>query len=135
MSINYEWKLTSLKKKSAPKLKDAVIQTFWEKKGIDKDGNEGVFHGATPFSLNDISKENFTKFEDLTQEKVLSWIKPLVVGGYEEHIESQILKQIEENKSPETTVNEGEMPWLSDEEKSSFSPEPAPADQSDTDGD
>jgi hypothetical protein len=39
---------------------------------------------------------------------VLSWIQAVVVGSYEEHVNSQIAKQIADKVTP---VTEAQMPW------------------------
>ena len=42
----------------------------------------------------------------LTEEVVLDWIKAIVVGGYEEHVNGMIAKQIADK-----AVTEQSMPW------------------------
>lgn len=98
MAITYTWSLTSLKKRTIGELDDIIVQTYWQKKGTDEDGNEGTFSGATPFDPDQVDPENFTTFEELTEEQVLDWIKGVVVGGYEQHVNEQISKQIEEDR-------------------------------------
>lgn len=122
MNITYKWKVTSVKTKNAGDLQNAVIQTYWTKTGSDEFGNEGVFSGATPINV-DPTAENFTPYDLLTEEQILSWIKPQVVGQYEEHVNSQILKQIEEksNNNPEKEVP---LPWAP---ASDVTPEPPTA--------
>ena len=111
MAITYTWSLTSLKKRTVGDLNDIVVQTYWQKKGTDADGNEGTFSGATPFDPDEIDPENFTSFEDLGEQQVLSWIKSIVVGNYEQHVNEQIQKQIDDKKSPVTEVSSGSFPW------------------------
>lgn len=113
MGILYTWSVTGLKVKNQTNadgdvLQDAVIQTFWEKRGQDEWGREGVFIGATPFTAEDVPADQFTRFENLTEEIVLGWIKPIVTGQYEEHVNAYILKQIEEQANP---TNDAELPW------------------------
>jgi hypothetical protein len=50
----------------------------------------------------------FVPFDQLTEEMVLDWIKAVVVDGYEEHVNAQIQKQINEKHNP---VNEAALPW------------------------
>lgn len=111
MAITYTWSLTSLKKKTAGDLSDIVVQTYWQKKGTDADGNEGTFSGATPFDPDQVDPENFTTFEELTEEQVLNWIKAVVIGTYEEHVNGKIAEQIEAKKNPVSEVNSGAFPW------------------------
>lgn len=111
MAITYTWSLTSLKKKTTGGLDDIVVQTYWQKKGTDADGNEGTFSGATPFDPDQVDPENFTTFEELTETQVLNWIKAVVIGTYEEHVNGKIAEQIEAKKNPVVEVNSGAFPW------------------------
>jgi hypothetical protein len=110
MAITYTWKITGLKTKDVSEDKPAaVVQTYWQKIGTDEDGNEGTFSGATPFTVDPSDESGpFIPFEELTEEDVLDWIKTVVVGGYADHVNGQIAKQIEEKISP---VIENRLPW------------------------
>jgi hypothetical protein len=110
MAITYTWKITGLKTKDVSEDKPAaVVQTYWQKIGTDEDGNEGTFSGATPFTVDPTDESGpFIPFEELTEEDVLDWIKTVVVGGYADHVNGQIAKQIEEKISP---VIENRLPW------------------------
>jgi hypothetical protein len=110
MAITYTWKITGLKTKDVSDDKPAaVVQTYWQKIGTDENGNEGTFSGATPFTVDPSDESGpFIPFEELTEEDVLDWIKTVVVGGYAEHVNGQIAKQIEEKISP---VIENRLPW------------------------
>lgn len=110
MATTYTWKITGLKTKDVSDDKPAaVVQTYWQKIGTDENGNEGTFSGATPFTVDPTDESGpFIPFEDLTEEDVLDWIKTVVVGGYEQHVNEQIAKQIEEKISP---VVENRLPW------------------------
>lgn len=108
MALTYTWKVTGLKKTKEGSNNDAVVQTYWEKKGTDDKGNEGVFTGATPFTSADA--DPFVKFADLKEADVLKWIKAVadVDGSYKDHINAQIQKQIDLVVTP---VVEADMPW------------------------
>lgn len=110
MAITYTWQITGLKTKNVSDDKPAaVVQTYWKKIGIDADGNEGTFSGATPFTVDPTDESGlFIAFEDLTEENVLDWIKTIVVGGYEEHVNGTIAKQLAEKATP---ISETHMPW------------------------
>ena len=121
MAITYTWEITSLKTKNETLgdgvvLPNAVCQTHWKKIGTDEDGNEGTFAGATPFSAENLTADNFAAFDTLTESVVLGWIQALVVGGYEEHVNSQIQKQIDEQVTP---ITESAMPWAPEEDSES----------------
>ena len=109
MAITYTWKVTGLTKTNADGLSDVVIGTRWTKTGKDENGNEGVFSGATPFKASDVDPGNFVDWNNLTEELILSWIKPVVVGGYEQHVNEQIQKQIDAKINP--VVDTSDMPW------------------------
>lgn len=113
--MNYTWKLKSLKRKDSSDLKNIIVQTYWKKIGINSNGTEGVFEGATPFDLKTVNPNNFVPYEELTEEMVLSWIKSQVVGQYEQHVNEQIAKQIEEKERPVVEVTGG-FPWEPEEE-------------------
>lgn len=108
MAITYTWAVTGLKKKTEGSNTDAVVQTYWTKTGTDENDNTGLFHGATPFTSADA--DPFVAFADLTENTVLGWIKAVANdgGSYEEHINAQIQKQIDEIVTP---VTEAAMPW------------------------
>ena len=115
MAITYTWSITGLKTKNEGDNTNAVVQTYWKKIGTDENGNEGTFSGATPFTSVDVPAGEFVAFEDLTEETVLDWIKSVVVGNYEQHVNGQIQKQIDDKITP---VVEASLPWA---------PAPAPA--------
>lgn len=104
--MEYTWKVTGLKTINIETNTNTVIQTYWEKIGKDDDDNEGKFMGATPFRSEDVNPDNFIPFEQLTEEIVLSWIKEIVVGEYEEHVNRQILNQINQDKAQQPS-----LPW------------------------
>jgi hypothetical protein len=126
--MNYTWQLTSLKRKNTSELNNVVVQTYWKKIGTDENGNTGEFSGATPFDLSTVDPTSFTSYEDLTEEAVLGWIQSVVVGDYENHVNAQIAKQIQDKISPITEVTDG-FPWQPAEEvTSNTTGTPAPTD-------
>jgi hypothetical protein len=109
MAITYTWKVTSVKTKTEGANQDAVVQTYWTKTGKDSANNEGTFSGATPFTTTTMPAGTaFVAFKDLTEEIVLGWIKAVVVGSYEEHVNGVIQKAIDDKVTP---VAEAQMPW------------------------
>jgi hypothetical protein len=107
--ITYTWKLTGLKRRDSSDLSNIVIQTYWEKIGTDEDGNTGTFNGATPFDLSSVDPDNFLSYEDLTEEKILEWVIPLVNN---DHVDERIQKQIGEKINPIIEVRGSEFPWV-----------------------
>lgn len=110
--MNYTWQLTSLKRKDTSELKNIVVQTHWKKIGTDENGNTGEFSGATPFDLSSVDPNNFTSYEDLTEEMILGWIQSIVSETYEDHVNERIAEQIESKVNPVTEVID-EFPWTS----------------------
>lgn len=108
MTITYSWKVKGVKGKNVNGMENVIVQTYWEKTGTDENGNTGTFSGATPFHESDVSPETFIEFENLTEETVLNWIKSVVVGSYEEHVNKQIQKQIDEKIN---AISDVDMPW------------------------
>ena len=128
MAVTYTWEVSSLKTKNETLgdgvvLPNAICQTYWKKIGTDEDGNEGTFSGATPFSAENLTEENFQQFDALTEEIVLGWIQAIVVDGYEEHVNGQIQKQIDEKVTP---ITEAAMPWAPEETEETEDTPPAP---------
>lgn len=114
MPLTYSWKLTGLKKKDDPsiELNDIVVQTYWECTGTNESEESGTFTGATPFEPDKVDPENFTSYEDLTESQILGWIQDVVNNdiNYKEHIDNQILKQIEARKIVQVGPND--FPWI-----------------------
>lgn len=113
MAITYTWKVTGLKVRdeviNGNTYPQAVCQTYWQKIGTDENGNEGTFSGATPFTLDPTDDSGpFIPFDQLTEEDVINWIKTVVVGGYEEHVNGKIQEQIDLKVNP---VVEAQLPW------------------------
>jgi len=112
MALTYTWKLNSLKKTSAANLSNVVIGTTWQLTGTDEDNFSGAFSGATPFKVAEVDPNNFIEYNSLTEEIVLGWIQNIVVGGYKEHIDEQIGKQIRDKKNPVEDVSGNTLPWI-----------------------
>ena len=115
MNLTYTWKVTGLKTRDevndeGETLRNAVVQTYWQKIGTDAKGNEGTFSGATPFTAKDVPVGEFVPFAELTEEAVIGWIQAVVVDGYEEHVNGMIQKQIDDK-----TVTDAKLPWAPEE--------------------
>lgn len=116
MALTYEWKITQIKKTTNNSVDNAIIGTRWEVKGIDAFSNEGIFNGATPFTLDQINPDNFIPYNELTEAVVLNWIKEYVSGSnkatnYWEHISGKINDQLEEKTSVINNVEVANLPW------------------------
>jgi hypothetical protein len=117
MALTYTWKVTGLKKRDqvnaeGATLIGAVVQTYWECKGVDENGKEGSFSGATPFTAENVPAGSFAAFETLTEETVLGWIKSVVANdpSYKAHIDGRIIDQIDA-----ANVTDATPPWQTEE--------------------
>lgn len=99
--MEYTWEVTGLKTTQ----NGGVVQTYWKKIGTDADGNTGTFSGATPFDVDE-SAPDYIPFENLTETDVLAWIQAVVVDSYEDHVNGQIQRQIDQQ-----TVTDADLPW------------------------
>ena len=126
--LEYEWKLTGLRKVNSGGLDGIVIGTNWKLIGTDEDGFKGEFMGATPFKVETLDTASFTPFAELTENAVLTWIKGEVFKhpSYWQHINTQILKSVRDTKSPVVTVFENDLPWNPLSGSSVTPPQPDP---------
>lgn len=121
MALTYQYEITSLKVKDEvvgnTLNQNAVVQTYWKLTGTDEsliaegDANQGTFSGATPFTTTTMPEGyDFIPFDDLTEEDVISWVQAVVEGnpGYKQHIDEQIMKQIQDKVRP---ISEPSLPW------------------------
>lgn len=113
MAFTYTWKMKEIKivdqtNSEGKVLKDAVVQTLWQKIGKDDDGNEGIFMGATPLSAVNVPEADFKALDTLTEEQVLTWIKAIVEADstYVAHINEVIAEAIETGK-----IKTAPLPW------------------------
>jgi hypothetical protein len=131
MGYTYEWKLTGIKKQNTDELSNVVVNTYWNLVGIDENGYSGSFTGATPLSLNAVDPNNFTDYQNLTEDQVIGWVKDIVSGSnrglnYWDHIQGQIDKQINVNKYQRVMVMEADLPWSPTSGSNSYGVDPQP---------
>lgn len=105
--MNYTWKVTGMKGIETPNDSNTIIQTYWEKTGIDEHGNRGTFSGASPFNPIEIDINTFVPFNQLTEKIVLGWIQAVVIGDYEIRVNTEIQKQIDQKK-----IKDEALPWI-----------------------
>ena len=117
MPFTYTWEVTSIQTTNVDDINDFVVQTHWKKIGTDEHGNIGEFIGATPFDTDEMDSESIVPFDQLTEEVVLGWIRSVVVGTYEEHVNGRIQKQITSKQ-----VVEKPLPWNPDKPLTTITP-------------
>ena len=110
--LTYNWKLNSLRKTSAANLSNVVIGTTWTLTGTDADNYSGTFSGATPFKVAELDPSSFIDYNSLTEDIVLGWVQAVVVGGYKDHVDEQINKQIRDKKNPVEEATGNNLPWI-----------------------
>ena len=106
--ITYTWKVTSVRTATVAEQSNFIVNVRWEKTGTDEAGNTGTFVGATPLATTVDTAGNFVPFSELTEEMIVSWIQPVVVGSYEQHVNRQIQEQIDAKVN---VVAEPALPW------------------------
>ena len=111
MAITYTWKITAMKKApSLDGLSDVITHVNFEYKGVDEDGNEGVFNGACPLPGPD--KDDFINLADVTEADV---IKMAQENHPVDHMNEVIEKQIADKITPKN--EEVDLPWAPAEEE------------------
>ena len=131
MGYTYEWKLTGLKKQNTDSLDNVVVNTYWHVNAVDETGCSGSFTGATPLPLSDVDPNNFTNYENLTEEQVLDWVKNIVSGSnrttnYWGHIQAQIDKYVNAQKYTRVHVMEADLPWAPSSGSNLYGADPQP---------
>ena len=111
MATTYTWAITQIKVKDVinvegATLSNAIVQTYWKVTGVDENGHEGLFAGATPLSADNVPEADFIPLASLTQTQVLEWVQADVMTNYWDHVEEQIAKQIADQE-----ITEVELPW------------------------
>ena len=116
MALTYTWNITrlSILPEDTNLIGDVFVKpvthVYWEKTGTDSDGYSGTFAGATGLTYSATAAEEFTAFEDLTEEMVLSWVKKDTRSQeYESHINSNIMQQIQDEKK---AAQDASLPWV-----------------------
>jgi hypothetical protein len=111
--LQYEWKLTGLRKVNTNGLDGIIIGTNWKLIGTDADGFSGEFVGATPFKVENLNTASFTPYSELAEDNVIDWIQNAVYEfpSYWQHINERLIKTIRDAKSPVDTVFENDLPW------------------------
>lgn len=115
MTIKYDWSIVSLKYKKNDKDEDIITEVIWRKRGVDEEGNEGLFEGLLdPKSVSFPDNYKFLPYNKLKESDVLGWVKMFVTDSLEEHVDSLIAKQIEEKKQ---IVVDSAFPWTKGNKK------------------
>lgn len=105
MAITFTFKVNKLEiAPSLDGLENVVTRVRYDYKGVDENGNEGVFSGVTPMpSPTDVG---FKPLAELVEADVISWLE---VHADKTHMEERITNQIEAIIVPKYV--ETELPW------------------------
>ena len=127
MAITYTWKITAMKKApSLDGLSDVITHVNFEYKGVDENGNEGVFNGACPLPGPD--KDDFIELSKATEADVIEMAK---ANHPVDHMNEVIEKQIADKITPKN--EEVDLPWAPAaeevEEEAEEAEEEAPAEE------
>lgn len=99
MAITYTF-LTdeTMKLEMAPQLnglEKVITRVRYNYVGVDENGNEGTFNGATP--MPEPNAEGYKPFEELTPEDIVSWLE---ATADKPHMQERIAKQIADKVAP-----------------------------------
>lgn len=103
MALIYEWTLLNHKKFNNPNLGlyNVVAHADWKVKGTDENGDSAEYISTVIWDPNQIKKNQFTPYEEITDEHVLDWVKTLVATQTDRQIEQYIRNAIVEQKAAE----------------------------------
>lgn len=107
MTINYEWTVENIE--AYPKKNGYVNVVFlchWRVFAKYMDITVSTF-GSTNISTDNIKE--FTKYEDLTQDKIIDWVKKEIGSERISIIEQALFKQIDKQINPTTVILP--LPW------------------------
>jgi hypothetical protein len=100
----YTWTVTQLLTETIAGEQNYVVIANYEVVGVDGEYTSSISDSAR-FSTENV--DNFTPYEDLTNDIVIGWVKsmlgPDTVANYEESIQGQIDSQITPPVTPEVT--------------------------------
>lgn len=105
MSVEYTWTVTGVD--CLPQYKttsDFVQIVYWLCSGSDG-SNDGAFPGSTQLEPG---KGPYTKYENLTEDKVLGWTFE-AMGNFKDEVEAKVAAQIAEQAAP--AVVSPALPW------------------------
>tara|TARA_Y100000401_G_scaffold51351_1_gene40195 strand:- start:191 stop:526 length:336 start_codon:yes stop_codon:yes gene_type:complete len=107
------WNIVSVDKKTIGSLSDVVLVIHWyaQDKETIGTGESAVDHCGSQYGCEIIAEpdsSSFIEYKDLTEEKLLEWVKAVMGAEEVTQVETNIATRIAESKSP--TVTSG-LPW------------------------
>lgn len=107
--INYIWKVNRMVVKNDSELSNVIINIYWEKIGVDEDGDTGAFYGNMTLPAPDTTM--FVEFNQLTENQVIEWVKSIMDPDYEINVNKFIQREIKRKKQIITEISPEELPW------------------------
>ena len=108
--MKFEWHVARLLKNTAGDFPGTITEVQWHVIGTDENGKSDWFAGA--FTTGDPDPTNFIKFEDISKDQVLKWVKNYVETNENfnmTHIEEQIRLKIQRQDIEQVTGDD--LPW------------------------
>ena len=96
--INYNWKFPVMECQNKGSLEKIVVLIHWIFEAEKNDVKSNIY-GTTSLSLP--TEENFTPYEKLTKEQVVSWIESILNV---EEMKQNLNKKIEELMKPKNII-------------------------------
>lgn len=98
-NARFIWKVNNMEAiMSYSSLTNVVRTVYWQCEGHDDDNKYGTHWGLEQLDVDNINSSTFTDYNDLTEEKVIEWVKAsldLYRENFVETIEQEILEQMD----------------------------------------
>jgi hypothetical protein len=110
MDINYKWSVKSIYTLPSPPapIDNFAVTIEYSVFGVNPDNVSASIDGAIQLPIDQDSK-NFTPYDKLTEEQVLTWIQS--EPNLKENAESNILGQIMYQINPPIVPEKSNLPW------------------------
>jgi hypothetical protein len=106
---NYTWTITDLFTKTIDGKEGYVVNAIYNVSGTDGTYSAFLEAGSVQFSTEDVGE--FIPYEDLTEEKVLEWVKLALTENVVTSIEASIQGQIDSQINPPQVSVNTPLPW------------------------
>ena len=106
MSINYTWNVTGLMVQNEGDLENVAVMS-----NFNINGTDGEHTGQVSYSVNLLpaDAENFTPYNEITQEQALQWTKDALGEDRVNNMQQEVQDQIDKQRIP--TPQPAPLPW------------------------
>jgi hypothetical protein len=108
---NYTWTITDLFTKTIDGKEGYVVNAVYDVLGTDGTHSASLEAGNVQFSTEDVGE--FIPYQELTEEKVLEWVKATLTENVVASIEASIQGQIDSQINPPQVSVNNPLPWSS----------------------